>query len=106
MELGEFKEGMSFNNKLIVEPYKNDKIVKSEVRSGLAFIGQKKHSVPLKLLLNAKLNDGTIILKGSTVYIKEELLFTQEWAKKVLESEATDGQYMLVDLINVEFIKP
>ena len=105
MEL-DLKDGCSFNNKLILEVYKNDKIVKSEMRNGLAFIGQKRKVVPLKLLVNAKLNDGTIILKGSTAYIKEESLFSQAWAKINLESEILGDVYMPVDLSNVEFVMP
>lgn len=98
-------EVTSLNNKLIVEAYKKEGL-RAEVKSGFAHLSQKISSKGLKLLANAKLTDGTIIKKGSTVYIREELLHTQAWATKSMESEAIEGTFLVIELAYVDFIKP
>lgn len=100
------QNGCSFSNKLILEAYNNDKIIKTENRNGLAFVDQKTKVKPLKLLVNAKLIDGTVIAKGSKAYVKEEQLFSQPWAKKILESDSIEGKFIVVDIGQVEFILP
>lgn len=96
----------SLNNRLILSVHKTDGAIKSSERNGLAFIQQKVAVVGLKVLMNAHLSDGSIIPEGSTAHIKEELLQTQPWAKKILESEALSEKFIIVDLNNVEFVTP
>lgn len=94
----------SFNNRLIVEVYQKEGL-KSAVSNGFAFIQQKVNVKGLKVLMNAKLSDGTFIAKGSTAYIKEESLHTAAWAQKILESD-TIGSFIIVDMVNVEWVDP
>ena len=93
----------SINNRLIVEAYKKEGL-RSTVQNGFARIEQKSSLKGLTVLMDAKMNDGFVILKGSTVYIKEEELHTKPWAQKVLESDTLGVPFIIVDLANVEFI--
>jgi hypothetical protein len=95
----------SMNNRLVVEAYKKGEL-QSTVSNGFAFISQKVTVKGLKVLMDAKLNDGTFVPKGSTAYIKEESLHTQPWAQKVLESDTLKVPFIIVDLSSVEFIAP
>jgi hypothetical protein len=98
----------SLNNRFIVEPYKGDRTLKSNATSGFAIVQQKVSLVGLTLLADVDiLGNGTALhfYKGSKVYIKEELLFTQPWAKNVFESDAIEGKFIIVDSGYVEFIK-
>src|SRR5580693_1691751 len=93
---------ISFNNRLILEPYKGDRALKSKTEGAFALVQQKTSIVGLRLLADAALNFGGKSLetmsKGSVVYIREELLYTQAWAQKVYESEAVEGKFIIVDL--------
>lgn len=96
----------SINNRLIVEPYVKE-AMKAELKHGFAFIEQKTKLKGLKLLIAARVTIGTQIVcfaKGSTVYIKEELLHTQPWAQKVLECPEVEGPFIIVDLTYVELV--
>lgn len=95
----------SFNNRLIVEAYRKDGL-KSHVSNGFAFIEQKVSLKGLTVLIDAKLSDGTLVPKGSTAYIKEELLHTAAWAQKILQSDTLPTQFIVVDITHVEFIAP
>lgn len=95
----------SFNNRLVVEPYQKGAL-QSTVTNGFAFITQKVTVKGLTVLMDAKLEDGTFVPKGSIAYIKEESLHTQPWAQKVLESDTLGVPFIIVDLANVEFISP
>lgn len=96
----------SLNNKLVVEPYKNDKVLKANVSNGFAMISQKIAVKGLKLLMDAKLTNGDVIPKGYVVHIREEVLFTQPFAKQVFESESVGSNFMVVDIGYVDFITP
>lgn len=96
----------SLNNQLVLERYKNDKTMRAVERNGFATVSQKVTVVGLKVLVEAHLNNGTKIAKGSLAYIKEELLFTQHWAKQALQSNAIEGEFMIVDAMHVSFIIP
>lgn len=95
----------SFNNRLIVEVYKKEALRTTE-KNGFAFVAQKLSLKGLKVLVDVKLSDNTFIPKGSVAYIKEEALHTQSWAQKAMECDGIEGQFLIVDLNNVEFIKP
>ncbi len=95
----------SMNNRLVVEAYKKGPL-DSTINNGFAFINQKMTVKGLTVLMDAKLNDGTIVLKGSTAYIKEEDLYTQLWATKILESDTLKVPFIIVDMNNVQFISP
>lgn len=95
----------SVNSRLVVEAYHKDGLKKS-VNSGFATIAQKVSVKGLKVLIDAKMNDGTIIPAGSTAYIREETLHTQPWAQKILECDTIRGQFMIAEMSHVEFISP
>jgi hypothetical protein len=95
----------SFNNRLVVEPYKKGGL-QTTVSNGFAFVEQKVTVKGLTVLMDTKLADGTYVLKGSTAYIKEEALYTQAWAQKILESDFITGNFIIVDMIHVEFVTP
>jgi hypothetical protein len=95
----------SFNNRLIVEAYKKEGL-KSRVSNGFAMVEQKVAVKGLTVLMDAKLSDGTFVPKGSTAYIKEELLHTASWAQKILESDTFRIPFIIVDMTNVEYVVP
>jgi hypothetical protein len=96
----------SLNNRLVVETYKKE-APRSEVRNGFASIGQKLNLKGLTVLVNAQLNDGTLVVAGSKAFIKEEILHTQQWAQKMFEPISfISVPFLIVDLTHVEFIQP
>lgn len=95
----------SLNNRIIVEAYKKEAL-KSEIKNGFATIQQKASLKGLRVLMDAKLSDGTLVLRGSTAYIKEESLHTQAWAQKVLDSSTLGTPFIIVDASQVEYIAP
>jgi hypothetical protein len=90
---------------LILEPYQQGQGLKEEVRNGIAFVKQKSELFGLKLLIEAKLSDGSFFPAGSMAYISEELLSSQAWAKNVKSSSALPGQkFIIVELKYVNII--
>jgi hypothetical protein len=67
-------------------------------------LSQKIKSKGLKLLVDAKLNDGTVLPKGSLAYIREEVLHNGQWATKILESDAIEGNFIIIDLAHVDYV--
>lgn len=97
----------SVNNRFVLEPYRSDKGLRANISNGFAMVDQKIKVVGLKLLSEARITVGNtvhIIPKGMIAYLREEVLHTAPWAKKTLESDAVEGQFIIVDLSNVEFI--
>lgn len=103
--LFEITRSRSMNNRLIVQVYKKEAL-KSEIKNGFALIQQKVSLKGLKVLVDCKLSDNTLVRKDSTAYIKEETLHTQAWAQKALECDALKEPFLIVDLSYVEFITP
>lgn len=99
----------AMNNRFILEPYQGDRALKAQNASGFAIVQQKVNVVGLKVMVDAIVfvgaQTGILWPKGSVAYIREELLFTAPWAQKVFESEGVDGKFIIVDSINVEFVK-
>jgi hypothetical protein len=95
----------SFNNKLIVEAYQHTEL-RSEGNKGWIQVGQKNNLKGLKVLIQAHLLDGTVVLKGSTAFVKEESLHTAQWAKNKLKSDTLPGEFILVTMADVEYIVP
>jgi hypothetical protein len=90
----------SMNDKLILEPYDHGQGLKTEIRNGLAFVQQKVNLVPLRVLVEARLNDGSYIPSGAIVYLEEDALCgkTATWAKVVRKCKALkDQQFIIVD---------
>jgi hypothetical protein len=95
----------SLNNRLVIEAYKKEGL-RANVQHGFARLDQKLAVKGLTILMDAKLNDGTFVPKGSKAYIREETLHTAPWAQKILESDLLGQPFMITDLANVEFIEP
>lgn len=95
----------SLNNRLIVEPYKKEAL-RANVASGFAMVDQKLTLKGLRILMDAKLNDGTLIPKGFVAYVKEETLHTQQWAQKAMECSSIEGKFLILDVSYVEFVAP
>lgn len=96
----------SLNNRLIVETYKKEALRSKEV-NGFAFVDQKLSLKGLKVLVDTHLNNGQVFVKaGSTAFIKEEALHSQQWAQKAYECDNIKGQFLIVDINSVEFIQP
>lgn len=95
----------SMNNRLVVEAYKKEAL-QSSVSNGFAFIQQKVSVKGLKVLMDARLADGTFVARGSTAYIREEVLHTQPWAQKILQCDTIDVPFIIADIAQVEFISP
>jgi hypothetical protein len=108
-------------NRFVVEPYVSNREVKTanSGRTEFARIEQKISVKGLRLLVDVVLDnietsmkiDGLVqkgpltIGAGSTVFIKEEFLHTQPWAKQIFENENL-GKFMLVEKQFIEFIAP
>lgn len=98
----------SVNNRLIVEPYHSDRALKATAGSGFALVSQKVNLKGLKLLVGASIfENGHEIYwdAGAIVYIREELLYTQPWAKHQMECEGIEGKFIIVDRQFVEMIE-
>lgn len=95
----------SLNNRLLVEVYKKGEL-RSKVSNGFATIDQKSALKGLRVLIEGKLNDGTIVRRNSIAYIREEVLHTQAWAQKPLECEFIPQPFLIVDAGFIEFIDP
>lgn len=93
-------------NKFIVEPYLTDGALTAKESNGFALIQQKVGVKGLRLLVDAKIGVGQEVVtfsRGGLVYIKEEFLHTQPFAKKILEHEDI-GKFIIVDLQYAEFV--
>lgn len=95
----------SFNNKLILESYKHTEI-RPEGNKGWIQAGQKNNLKGLKVLVQAILSDGTIVLPGSTAYLKEESLHSAQWAKNKLKCNTISQEFILVTMAEVEYVSP
>ena len=93
----------SLNNRLVLEQYIKDGL-KSEVRNGIAVPGQRDAVKGLKVLMDATLADGRRVPKGSTAYIREEVLHTHPSASKPLTCNTLSTKFMIVELSYIEFI--
>ena len=79
----------SLNDLVICKPKIDAGGIRQEVTNGFAKVIQKIEIVGLEVLVNAK--DG--ISKGDTVFVKEERLLTQQWAKNILK---LNGEHVIL----------
>lgn len=87
---------ISLNDTFLVEPYEQGQGLKGNIKSGFAYIAQKQNLIGLKLVIDAKLSDGSVVKAGSKIYIAEDLLTTQEWAKKNKTADFTEGKEFVI----------
>lgn len=101
----------SLNDRLILEQYKKEAI-RAEIKGGIARMGHKAALKPLKVLVDAKLKDGTLVPAGSTAYVREEHLFLNSTAGRhgdapipALSNEAISAEpFIILDLSKVEVL--
>lgn len=92
----------SLNNRLVLEQYVK-KALEAKREGGIATPGQRDGLRGLKVLIDAYLSDGRYIPKGSTAYIREEVLHTHAWASKLLNCDTIPVKFLLVESSYVEF---
>lgn len=98
----------SVNNRIVVEPYKKEEL-KAQIKGGLALIGQKQTVKGLKLLVDADWSKDMALFSaraGDTVYIKEEVLHNHPSVKGTLQSDAIQGEFLVLDASLIEFVVP
>jgi hypothetical protein len=95
----------SFNNKLVLEAYVHTEI-RPEGNRGWIQASQKTNLKGLKVLVQAVLPDGTIVLKNSIAFIKEELLHSAPFAKNKLKCQTIPVEFILATMNDVEWIEP
>lgn len=102
---------LSLNNRLVLEQYKKQEI-KLEVKGGFAQMAHKISLKPLKVLVDAKLPDGTLIPAGSIAYVREEYLHLNSTAGRTggmtiptfSNQEIHAEPFIVIDLVNVDII--
>jgi hypothetical protein len=93
----------SQNDTLILEAYKQGQGIKTEVKSGFAFVTQKSQLIGLTVLMDAKLSDGSFVPKGTVAYIPEDHM-AMPWAKNVKTAAPLDKQeFLIVPLREIVF---
>jgi hypothetical protein len=88
---------------LVLEQYVRESL-KKEVVNGIATPGQRDSVKGLKVLMDATLPDGRKIPKGSTAYIREELLHNHSWATKAYSCDTLSVKFLLVEREHIEFV--
>jgi hypothetical protein len=100
---------VSCNNHLILSPYKKTKEIKqTEVATGFVMAQAKVSIEPLELLADAIVLNSVetlVIPKGSLIYFKEETLMTQQWSRKVYNSEVFSEGFILGNFNDVVFME-
>ena len=94
----------SINGRFILAPYASERVIKAKETNGFAMISQKTSVIGLKMLVDTKLNNGDVVRAGCMAYLKEELLYTQPWAKAVYDSPGVEGKFIIVDQMYVDFV--
>lgn len=94
------------NGRFILESYKEDRALKATVQNGFAMVSQKVSLKGLKLLADviSPITGQFIAYAGDTAYIREASLQNQPWAKQTFNSDAIEGEFMVVDQTHVEFV--
>ena len=89
------------NNKLILEPYRGKHGLRAKnVTGGFATLDQKTNLVGLKVLCSGVIQNGRIcrpVEKGDYVYFSEEVLYTQEWPKKILTADFIEEPFIVAE---------
>lgn len=95
----------SINNQLIVTPYVK-KALEKEVKGGLARVAQASAHVGFKLIIDAKLLDGTFLKAGTIAYVKEHRVHTNQVLKawEPQHSAAIPEPFVVIPYAEVEFL--
>ena len=95
----------SYNKQIICEQYQGSKGIKAKISSGVAVIQQKVGVIGLKVLQDAVIDSDTILKKGDTVYIKEEILHINTPYSQNLECSDIKEPFALINFAHVAFVK-
>lgn len=96
----------SVNHIIVCKPYKGARGLKAKISSGVAVVQQKTEVIGLEVLRDAKINENTVVKKGSMVYIKEEILYAHKDTYSVeLTCEDIGEPFILAHYAHVAFIK-
>lgn len=88
----------SYNDKLVLTPYKQGQGLTAEVKSGFASVKQRQTIVELHLLVDAHLNSGVVIPAGSSVFFDEEILVSPTSSAKFPKKAAfTEQEFIVMD---------
>jgi len=98
---------VSYGKNIICKPYQGKKELKSEIRGGVAMITQKSQIVGLKVLKDAKIDGGVVIKAGDTVYLKEDVVYSNKTYHENMSftTENIEGSYVVVDYNSVLFVE-
>lgn len=94
-------------NKFIVESYIGERALRANTSSGFAMIENRTTLKGLKTVTDTVVHLGLqveFICKGSTVYIQESKFYEPGWAQKVFTADGVEGNFMIVNTNDVEFI--
>lgn len=109
MPQADSRPSFSLNNRLVLEAYKKEGL-KSVVHNGFAMTQQKVLVKGLKVLMKSTLQiHGQFSIEvnpGDMAYIREEYLHSAPWAQKILQSDAVEGDFMIIDQQYIEFVVP
>lgn len=99
----------SVNNQLVVKPYAGSRGIKANISKGVAVVQQKTAVIGLEVLMDAHIIQGNvemIIKKGSTVYIKEEVLYThKDQYSRALTCDEIKEPFILANFMHVVMVK-
>src|ERR1035437_3812723 len=102
---GEFM--FSINNRIVLEVYKKQEL-KAETSGGFARMAHKISLAQLKVLVDAKLSDGTIIPKRSIAYVREEYLHNNTGRGVTItefsNKDVSEEPFIILDISQVEII--
>lgn len=92
----------SANSKLLLEPYKSDGAIKTQINKGFATTKQKSTLVGLRAIVEGTIynRDGSVmttVSPGDFVFFKEEDLHTQSWSKTVFNCEAVEEPFIIAE---------
>lgn len=92
------------NLKIMTEPYKGERKIESQVKSGFASVKQKTTIITLKVLADAYIDEGRTVKAGSRVHIKEEILYAKFTTQTPFESSSVGFPFIFVDFNDVMFV--
>jgi len=95
----------TLNSRIICEPYKGERKIESQVKSGFSTIKQKNTIVALRVLADADINQFIKIKANSKVHISEEILYSKLSTQKPMESPVISGPFVMIDFGDVMFIE-
>lgn len=99
----------ALNNNLILKPYNKTRGLETkQVATGFSITAQKTGIESLELLVDTVLNIGynqKRLLKGSKLFFKEAILYTQPWTKEVFTNDDFSDGFIIGNIADVLYIE-